>query len=101
MIYKKFKLSKKIVLTTTCLSVMMLIISANGFLYIATPFLNSDNSIKEDGPKTSGSWNFVGTTISIDNNWTTVNATYNWCNGAGIVGDPYIIENVTIDAQDS
>ncbi|MCJ7647897.1 MAG: right-handed parallel beta-helix repeat-containing protein, partial [Candidatus Lokiarchaeota archaeon] len=101
MIYKKFKLSKKIVLTTTCLSVMMLIISANGFLYIITPLLNSDNSIKEDGPKTSGSWNFVGTTISIDNNWTTVNATYNWCNGAGIVGDPYIIENVTIDAQDS
>jgi len=46
----------------------------------------------------SASWNFTGT-ILIDNNWTTVNATYDWCTGAGTESEPYIIENVTIEAQ--
>ena len=101
MIYTKIKISKKIVLTVACLSVIVLIISANGFLYLITPFLSSDKSVKESEPKPSDFWNFVGTTISIDNNWTITNSTYDWCNGAGIVGDPYIIENVTIDAQGS
>ena len=101
MIYKKFNISKKNVLTITCLSIIALIISTNGLLYLMTPFLSSDKSVKESEPKTSDFWNFVGTTISIDNNWTTTNSTYGWCNGAGTVGDPYIIENVTIDAQNS
>ncbi len=101
MIYKKFNISKKNVLTITCLSVIVLFTSANGFLYLMDPFLSSDKSVKESEPKTSDFWNFVGTTISIDNNWTTTNSTYDWCNGAGTVGDPYIIENVTIDAQNS
>jgi len=101
MIYNKINLSKKIVLTTICLSIMMLIISANGLLYITTPLLNSENPIKEDGLKTSGSWNFVGTTININANWAAINTSNDWCNGAGTIGDPYIIENVTIDAQNS
>jgi parallel beta-helix repeat protein len=101
MIYKKFNISKKNVLTITCLSVIVLFTSANGFLYLMDPFLSSDKSVKESEPKTSDFWNFVGTTISIDNNWTTTNSTYDWCNGAGTVGDPYFIENVTIDAQNS
>ena len=49
----------------------------------------------------SGSWTLIGTTISIDNNWTAVEATYDWCIGAGTESEPYIIENVTIDAQES
>jgi len=101
MIYKKINISKKNVLTITCLSVIVLIISTNGFLYLMGPFLNSDKAVKESEPKPSDFWNFVGTTISIDNNWTTTNSTYDWCNGAGTVGDPYIIENMTIDAQNS
>ena len=101
MIYTKIKISKKIVLTVACLSVIVLIISANGFLYLITPFLSSDKSVKESEPKPSDFWNFVGTTISIDNNWTATNTTYDWCNGAGSINDPYIIENITIDAQGS
>ena len=49
----------------------------------------------------SGSWNLIGTTISIDNNWTAVNTTYDWCTGEGTESEPYIIENITIAAQDS
>ncbi|MHA1257552.1 MAG: hypothetical protein ACTSPS_18345, partial [Promethearchaeota archaeon] len=89
MIYKKINLSKKKVLTITCLSVIVLFTSANGFLYLMDPFLSSAKSLEESEPKTSDFWNFVGTTISIDNNWTATNSTYNWCNGAGTIGDPY------------
>ena len=49
----------------------------------------------------SGSWNLIGTTISIDNNWTAVKAAHEWCTGEGTESEPYIIENVTIDSQDS
>jgi len=101
MIHKKIKLSKKNVSVITCLTVILLITSVNGFLNLIMPFLNSDKSVNYYEPKTSDYWNFVGTTISIDNDWVSINATYDWCNGAGTVGDPYIIENVTIDAQNS
>ncbi|MCJ7647706.1 MAG: hypothetical protein MUP85_03745, partial [Candidatus Lokiarchaeota archaeon] len=49
----------------------------------------------------SGSWNLIGTTISVDNNWTAVEAAHDWCTGEGTETEPIIIENVTIDAQDS
>lgn len=35
------------------------------------------------------------------NNWATINSTYAWCNGAGTWNNPYVIENVTIDSQNS
>ena len=34
-------------------------------------------------------------------NWMTTAATYDWCSGSGTWNDPYIIENVVIDGQDS
>ncbi len=34
-------------------------------------------------------------------NWSITAATYNWCIGSGTWKDPYIIENVTIDGQNS
>ncbi|MBY9002480.1 MAG: right-handed parallel beta-helix repeat-containing protein [Candidatus Lokiarchaeota archaeon] len=48
-----------------------------------------------------GSWNLIGTTISVDNNWTAVEAAHDWCTGEGTESEPYLIENVTIDAQGS
>ena len=35
---------------------------------------------------------------TIQNNWTWTVGNYSWCNGAGSQSDPYIIENVSIDA---
>jgi len=52
-----------------------------------------------ENPKISGYWtlNF----IHIDGNWSDTADTYIWCNGNGSWNNPYIIENVTIDASGS
>ncbi len=44
----------------------------------------------------SATWSL--STIHIDANWSLTEQTYNWCNGGGTVENPYIIENVEIDA---
>jgi len=60
--------------------------------------------IKEDVnlkiPKTSRSWWNNFTFIHIDGNWSTA-ASYEWCSGDGSWGNPYIIENISIDASSS
>ena len=50
--------------------------------------------------KGSGYW-VLTSTIHVDNNWSATESTYDWCSGSGTVGNPYIIENVTINAQNS
>ena len=40
-------------------------------------------------------------TIHVNNNWSATESVYDWCSGSGTMGSPYIIENVTIDAQNS
>ncbi|TFG01429.1 MAG: hypothetical protein EU542_06975 [Promethearchaeota archaeon] len=47
----------------------------------------------------SGFW--VLPKIHIDANWSATASTYEWCTGLGTPTNPYIIENVTIDAQNS
>ena len=58
--------------------------------------------------KSSGYWLLIDTTIFIDDtapywsgsiNWTTA-AAQDWCTGAGTMGDPYIIENLTMIGYD-
>ncbi|MFX1568463.1 MAG: nitrous oxide reductase family maturation protein NosD [Promethearchaeota archaeon] len=48
----------------------------------------------------STSWNFIGTIIIIENNWTAIEAAHDWCTGTGSELDPYIIENITINSWD-
>ncbi len=50
-------------------------------------------------PKKSSFW--VRNFIHINNNWTLTNSTYDWCNGKGTQAEPYIIENVSINGQNS
>jgi len=67
-----------------------------------TKNIDKDNYIKRF--RTSGYW--ILSSISIDDsltgvgahNWTWA-ANQPWCSGSGGVNDPYIIENVTINAQ--
>ena len=49
--------------------------------------------------KISGYWstNF----IHVDGNWSETAFVYDWCSGDGSWGNPYTIENVTIDASTS
>jgi len=49
--------------------------------------------------KTSDWWNNF-TFIHIDGNWSTA-AGYEWCSGDGSWNNPYVIENITIDASSS
>ena len=51
-------------------------------------------------PKTSGYWNNFSFIHITGTNWTTA-ASYDWVSGSGTWGDPYIIENITIDATNS
>ncbi|MFW9941768.1 MAG: right-handed parallel beta-helix repeat-containing protein [Candidatus Thorarchaeota archaeon] len=61
------------------------------------------NEIVEDkrqkSLRNSGYW--VLDFIHVDGNWTQTNSTYDWCSGSGTEIDPYLIENVTIDGQNS
>ncbi len=34
-------------------------------------------------------------------NWSYTALTYDWCNGKGELNDPYVIENITIDGENS
>ena len=56
--------------------------------------------------KRAGFWDLTGSPIFIDDsdpdyNWSKTATDNDWCNGLGTWNDPYIIENVTIDGQDS
>ena len=41
----------------------------------------------------------LGYSIHIDGNWTDTEGNYSWCTGAGTSGNPYIIQNIEIDAN--
>ncbi|NVM19720.1 MAG: right-handed parallel beta-helix repeat-containing protein [Candidatus Lokiarchaeota archaeon] len=56
--------------------------------------------------KSSGYWNLTGTSIHIDNddpsrNWAITTATNEWCSGSGTWSDPFVIENITINGQNT
>mgnify|MGYP006288096931 FL=1 len=62
--------------------------------------ISEENEIKEI--KASGHWVLTcGITIEGPDGWISVNSTYDWCNGSGTIDRPYIIENLTINAQGS
>ncbi len=58
---------------------------------------------EEKTPKRSGFWTVNGNTIIDESNptlnWANTTINYGWCSGSGTWNDPYIIENVTFDAQ--
>ena len=62
--------------------------------------VQEDLKIRTPNLKSAGFWtNF--TFIHITNlNWTNANNT-EWCSGSGTWGDPYLIENMVINASDS
>lgn len=50
--------------------------------------------------KTANDWDLTNK-ILIDNNWSDTRDTYDWCSGSGTLVDPFVIENVTINGQNS
>ena len=73
---------------------------------ISSDQVNNDGSVEIrdetnlKSPKKSATFSesFIHIDGSIPDNWSLTESTYGWCSGSGIGGDPYIIENVTIDA---
>ncbi len=64
---------------------------------------NENNKIQI---KQSGFWNLTGSPIFIDDldpnfNWSKTASENEWCTGLGTWNDPFKIENITIDGQDS
>ena len=62
--------------------------------------------IAEPNLKSAGFWNLTGTPIFIDNsdsnnNWSKIASENDWCSGDGTLENPYLIENVTINAANS
>ena len=52
---------------------------------------HTDENAKKSGP--------LGYNIHVDNNWTQTRAMYAWCTGSGTFSDPFIIQDVEIDAN--
>jgi len=69
-------------------------------LLVENSFEDAEND--KTNLKTTGFWDLTGTPIYIDGNsdWDTI-VTEPWCTGAGTWNDPYIIENVIIDGENS
>ncbi len=67
---------------------------------------NNLESEKQFSLKNSGYWNLTGNPILINElnptkNWAYTASNNDWCSGSGTWSDPYVIENVIIDAQNS
>ena len=58
------------------------------------------NETNLKSPKKSATYpeSFIHIDGSIADNWSDTESTYGWCSGNGFWGNPYIIENVTINA---
>ncbi|MFX0138327.1 MAG: nitrous oxide reductase family maturation protein NosD [Candidatus Hodarchaeota archaeon] len=74
-----------------------LLIHSNLIFYQGKDSGNLNNDNKPD-LKNTGYWNVSPIIINGNSGWEFINSTYEWCNGAGTWDNPYIIENVTIDA---
>ncbi len=86
---------------------IIILVLATTILLTPSFFIHSwmnvgNNSLPEKeeftGLKDSAFW-ILSSPIHIDNNWSATASTYDWCSGLGTPQSPYIIENVTIDAQ--
>jgi len=89
-------------------TLIFLILFSSTFKAFSNEEINH-NEFNEETPnqiEQSGFWNLTGSPIIIDDsdpdyNWSKTAAQNDWCSGSGTWIAPYIIENVTIYAQDS
>ncbi|MFX0077313.1 MAG: nitrous oxide reductase family maturation protein NosD, partial [Candidatus Hermodarchaeota archaeon] len=88
--------------TFTCLILVLIIFSMS----IQNNDKNSDDltrqslNIRPSDLRSAGFWNNFTFIHITDLNWTTASS-YDWCAGSGTWGDPYVIENMLINANSS
>ena len=92
-------MKKTIILIGLVVSLGLLITySINHNFTHVTSLINLENEKKHH---IAGFWEIGPIEIDDDDptkNWFFTEASYEWCIGSGLINDPYIIENVTIDA---
>ena len=76
------------------------------FSYSSIPTTKHDYNINLPDLKCASFWEIIGSPLIIDDsdpfkNWIFTSSTYDWCSGSGTWNDPFLIENVTIDGQNS
>ncbi len=96
-------MKKKIIILTIIFTILITISITSNLLDTSKSFTNAKESIQEEEnrvlPKKSDSWdNF--SFIHIKGNWSNA-VSLGWCKGEGSWDNPYIIENMTIDASNS
>jgi len=89
------KNNRKLIILTLLFSIFLINPLLNNIVSKKKSEVNISNKIT---PKKSTYWTF--THIVIDNNWSDV-AVKPWCSGDGTKNNPYLIENITIDAEGS
>ncbi len=94
------KIKKKHIFAFLMLFLIMFSISTQNSMKSSIETAQEDLEIRTFNLKQAGFWNNF-TYIHITNlNWTIANET-DWCSGSGTWGDPYLIENMKINASDS
>lgn len=81
--------------------IIILLVLGMGFVFLPNIKLNFDYGQKTNVINPKESAGYFESFIHVDGNWSDTRDTYDWCTGSGTWGDPYIIENVTIDASSS
>ncbi|KKN38408.1 hypothetical protein LCGC14_0753850 [marine sediment metagenome] len=90
---------QKIKIAITVLVIISTFFTAKNFMLINHQGETERTIENLNPPKISGYW--VTNFIHIDGNWSQAVGNYSWVNGDGSWSNPYIIENVTIDASTS
>ena len=86
------------------LTIISLVICSNIFISNKkTSIVDSNN--KEIIQVNSSTWSYTNFTIYVNEsdsnyNWAQTKLTYPWCSGNGLINDPYVIEDVVINAWD-
>ena len=94
------KIKMKTIFGFLMLFLIMFSISTQNNMRSSIETAQEDLEIRTFNLKEAGFWNNF-TFIHITNlNWTIANNT-EWCSGSGTWGDPYLIENMIINASDS
>ena len=96
---------KKHIIGTIPIVLFLLFFVSFGYSNIehSSQIYQNNNELKLES---SGFWNLTGTTIYIDDtdpdyNWSKTASENGWCSGNGSIGNPYIIQDVVMDAQGS
>jgi len=77
--------------------IVILIVLGIGFVFLPNIKLEFGDNQKFNVINPKESAGYLRSFIHVDGNWSATTS-YDWCYGDGSWGNPYIIENVTIDS---